>query len=193
MSLTPGARALVRLAVLLLLAAAAAGVWEILASQAPSSDYHVGVLPGPVAQLRTTSTLFALVLLAGAWLMPWIGRGRDPWVLIAAVHVGAIITIGAMTYGATTGMYGMQIDDVRPQSEMLFWVRSTGQLLLVGCLLDFARRVMLRGPRAARPGASGDAASDRADGDGQGRNEAVVHVEPGDEQAVAQEHGGQGE
>lgn len=146
MSLGACARSFVRLGVVLLVAAAAAGVWEMLAMQVPSSDYRVGVLPGPIGQLREMATTVGLVLFAAAWLMPWIAPERQPWVLCVAVHVGAVVTIGAMAYGATTGMYGVQIYDPRPDSQWLFIVRWIGQGLLGLCLLDFARRLLFRSP-----------------------------------------------
>lgn len=150
MELRPSARAIVRLAIALVIAAAAAAVWEILARQAPSSGWHMGVLPGPVAELRDTSVTLALLFLAVAWLLPAIAPAREPWVLVGALHAGAIITVAALTYGATTGMYGIQIDDPRADSVWLFKIRTFGQLLLVASLLDVARRFFFR-PRAAQP------------------------------------------
>jgi len=134
------------LGVVLLLVAAAAGVWEILASQAPGSEWQAGVLPGPVGQLRGTAAVLGLLMFAGSWLMPWLAPEREPWVLCIAVHVGVVVTMGAMTYGATTGMYGVQIYDPRPESQWLFWVRATGMGILGLCLLDFARRILLHRP-----------------------------------------------
>lgn len=144
MNLGPCARAFVRLGVVVLLVAAAAGVWEMLAMQIPSSQYRVGVLPGPIGQLREMAVVIALVLFAGAWLMPWLAADREPWVLCVAVHVGAVVTLGAMAYGATTGMYGVQIYDPRLESQVLFIVRWVGQAVLGLCLLDFARRILFR-------------------------------------------------
>lgn len=144
MDLGPCARAFVRLGVVLLLVAAVAGVWEMLAMQIPSSQYRVGVLPGPIGQLREMAVVIALVLFAGAWLMPWLAPDREPWLLCVAVHVGALVTLGAMAYGATTGMYGVQIYDPRLESQVLFIVRWAGQAVLGLCLLDFARRILFR-------------------------------------------------
>jgi hypothetical protein len=119
-----------------------------MAAQSPTSPYHVGVLAGPVGQLRTGATVLALCTLAGAWLMPWIaaGQGRDPWLLVGAYHLGVALMIGSFVYGATTGMHGVQIDDPRPDSQLLFAVRALGYALLAGCLLDVARRVFTRRP-----------------------------------------------
>jgi hypothetical protein len=148
MRIGPSARAFVRLGVVLLLVAAAAGIWEMLAMQAPGSPWHAGVLPGPIATLRTTATTIALVLFAFAWLMPWAAARGEPRVLVIAIHAGAAILIASLAYGATTGMYGVQIDDLRAGSRWLFRVRALGTLILLGCLLDFARRLLLRAPPA---------------------------------------------
>jgi len=144
----PAARALVRLAVGLLLVAVVAGIWETLAAQAPSSEFHVGHLAGPIGQLRLTATVLGLCMLGAAWLEPWLGAGRPAWRLVAALYAGAALTVGAMIWGATTGMYGVQISDPRPDSRWLFWSRAAGLLLLAGCLLDVARRVFTRPPPA---------------------------------------------
>jgi len=146
--LRPCARAFVRLAVILLVVAAAAGVWEMLAMQVPSSQYRVGLLPGPIGQLREMATATALTCFAAAWLVPFIAPSKEPWALCTAVHVGAVVTLGAMTYGATTGMYGVQMWDPRFDSQVLFIVRWAGQGILGVCLLDFARRVFVYKLRA---------------------------------------------
>jgi hypothetical protein len=153
-TLLPSARVLVRLAVVLLLIAAGAGIWEILASQSPTSPYHIGVLPGPVSQFRNTSTILALVTFATAWLMPWLAGARretidavrEPWLLVGLYHLGVLVTVGSFAYGATTGMHGVQIEDPRPDSQWLFGIRLVGYATLGLCLLDVARRILLRPP-----------------------------------------------
>lgn len=112
--------------------------------QVPSAEYRVGVLPGPIGQLREMAVVLGLTSIAAAWLVPFIAPSREPWALCIAVHVGAVVTLGAMAYGATTGMYGVQMLDPRPDSQALFYVRWGGQAILGACLLDVARRVMLR-------------------------------------------------
>lgn len=137
-----GAQALVRLGLVVLLGAAVAAVWEVLALQAPTSPYHFGVLPGPVGALRDSASITALCLFAAAWLWPWASQGRELRAWLVLVHVGVIVSLGALTYGATTGMYGVQIDDLRVDSRWLFRIRAMGQLVLAGCLVDYARRVL---------------------------------------------------
>src|SRR5690242_8786074 len=116
MRIGSSARALVRLGVVLLVIGVAAGVWEILASQAPGSTWHVGLLSGPVGTLRGTTLWLGVALLSSAWLMPWAAPTREPRGLVIAVHVGVVMLVIALVWGATTGMYGLQIEDVRDES-----------------------------------------------------------------------------
>ncbi len=148
MQLRPSARALVRLAVVLLVVGAIAGVWELLALQAPSSPVHFGELPGPVTQLRNTAVTLSLILFAVAWLMPWAAGDREPMLFVGAVHVGATVTLGAMIYGAARGLLGIQVIDPIPTATGLFVARIAGEAILFGCLIDFARRILMRPPPA---------------------------------------------
>lgn len=149
MAIRPSAHALLRLALGSLLVAVAAGVWEILASQPPGSAYHAGVLVGPIAQLRHTALVHGLLLLAGTWLLPHAARRQrnEPWMLVAAVHVGVVLTLGAMVYGAATGMKGVQIHDPRSGAQAMFLARMAGHAVLAACLLDLTRRLW-RKPQA---------------------------------------------
>ncbi|MFW6050392.1 MAG: hypothetical protein ACODAU_04415 [Myxococcota bacterium] len=144
MKLRPSARALVRLAVALLIGGALAGGWEILASQSPYSPWRIGVLPDPVGQLRHTCVVLALLLFAGAWLVPWAAPDEEPTYLVVSLHIGALLTVGAMAYGAAHGMMGLQIDDLRTDARAVFAARATGHGILFLCLLDYARRVFRR-------------------------------------------------
>src|SRR5688572_22422658 len=146
MRIGPSARALVRLGVVLLVVGAAAGVWEWLALQSPGSTWHVGALPGPVGTLRGTAFTLGLAMIAAAWLMPWAAPGREPRAWVIAVHLGVVVVLIALVWGATTGMYGVQIEDLRAESKWLFRLRALGTLILIGCLLDFARRILFRAP-----------------------------------------------
>ncbi|MFW5926365.1 MAG: hypothetical protein ACOC9O_03060 [Myxococcota bacterium] len=144
MTLRPSARALVRLAIGLLLVGALAGGWEILASQSPYSPFRLGVLPAPIAQLRATAITLALLHFSAAWLLPWMAPDREPTYLVTALYVGSLLTIAALLYGAATGMMGLQIDDVRTDARILLATRATGLVILLLCLLDVARRVLRR-------------------------------------------------
>lgn len=145
---SPATRALVRLAVVVLCVGAAAAVWELLASQAPGSTYHAGVLPGPVGQLRGTACVIALSLLCAAWLKPWWSPTREPWWLVAIAGMGAALMLSAIAYGATRGLYGIQLDDPRPVSRQLAYFRGTGMALLGISLLEVARRLWFAPIRA---------------------------------------------
>ena len=142
--LRPTARAFIDLAMALLVTTFLAGVWELLASQGPSSEFRIGVLPGPVAQLRAAAMTLALLCFAVAWLLPKIATDREPWLLVGFAYAGTIVTLGAMAYGATTGMYGVQIADPRADSQVLLAVRLGGQILLLIALGDLMRRWVKR-------------------------------------------------
>jgi len=65
---SPPSRMLLRVGLLLWLAAAVASAWEVLALQPPDSPFHLGVLAGPIAQLYTMAfALGAAFMLLGLW------------------------------------------------------------------------------------------------------------------------------
>lgn len=144
MTLRPSARALVRLAIGLLVVGALAGGWEILASQSPYSPFRLGVLPAPIAQLRGTAITLAVLLFSAAWLLPWVAPDDEPTYLVTGLYIGSLLTLAALLYGASTGMMGLQIDDVRTDARVLLATRVTGMVILLLCLLDFARRAFRR-------------------------------------------------
>jgi hypothetical protein len=141
MTVPESARALLRLAVIVLAAAAAAGVWEVLASQAPGSPLYIGVLPGPVSMLRETALALGLVLLAASLLVPERGLPRA---LVLALHVSVAFTLLAAFYGALTGMHGVQVRDLRPDATPLFIVKYASRIGVAVCLFSLARRALAR-------------------------------------------------
>jgi hypothetical protein len=141
MTVPESARSLLRLAVIVLCAAALAGGWEVLASQAPGSPIYIGVLPGPVAMLRETALLLGLLLLASSMLVP---ERALPRALVLALHVSVALTLLAALYGALTGMHGIQLRDLRPDATPLFILKYTGRLGVLVCLLAVARRALQR-------------------------------------------------
>ena len=145
-NLSLSAKAVVRLAVVLLVVAAVASVWEVFARQAPGSSFSLGVLPGPIGVLRNTSATLGLIFFAVAWVMPWASRPREPRFMVRLAIVGAVLTVSANFYGALNSMYGIQITGLRPDVTYLFAVKQTGHALLGLCLLDLARRVLLYPP-----------------------------------------------
>jgi hypothetical protein len=125
-----------RLGAVLLLIAAIAGAWEILASQAPGSPLYLGVLPGPVERLRHEAFDFGmLVMLAGVLL-----RERDnvPRRVLLWLAIGAGLTLSACLYASLTGMTGVQMADLRPDAGWLFGTKLLGRALLCAGLLSIA-------------------------------------------------------
>jgi hypothetical protein len=146
MKVGPSARALIRLAMALLLITALAALWELFASQVPNSPFSLGMLPGPIASFRNAAFSFALVLVSVAWLIPWAYQNGEPRLLVALAYLGVLVTLGGSFYGALHGMSGVQIIDPRPDAIALFAVKTSGLLILVVGLLDVARRIFFRSP-----------------------------------------------
>lgn len=140
MRLSPAGRAVVKLAIAMLAVAVLGVVAHTLCAQGPSSPWWLGILPGPVAQLRDASALFAALLLAAAPYVSAREGEREPWALVVALYVGVAMVLVTLTVGAMMGMYGEQIEDPRIASRWLFRVRSLGELFLLGGLVAFARR-----------------------------------------------------
>lgn len=142
--LRSSSRHLVALAMLVLLVGAAAGLWELFAGQAPYTPLRAPQLEGPVAQLRSSAFVVGLLLLAAAWLLPWIEPDEEPHRWVGAVTLGTSVMLLALAYGASTSMMGTQIFDPRPDATALFAGRALGQGLLGLCLVDFSRRVFVK-------------------------------------------------
>jgi hypothetical protein len=124
----------------------AAEVWEVLASQSPDSPWHLGVLAGPVAQLRNHSFGFGTLLTALAWLWPaWFSPGEGRLAL-AACLTGAGLETGALLWAAARGMLAVQAFDPRPDARLMLILRALGHVLwLLG-----GAAILLRGLRGAR-------------------------------------------
>lgn len=142
----PTARAVVRLALVLLLLAAASAVWELFARQAPGSVLYIDTLPGPIAHLRVSATTLGVVLLVVVWLLPWAYGPREPRLMLVLCCLGAALTVGTCFYGALRGMYLVQVVDHRLHMNLLFALKYGGQLLLGVCLIDLAWRILFRRP-----------------------------------------------
>lgn len=146
MMIGPCARASVRLGVVLLMLAALAGGWQLLAQQAPGSPLYIGTLPGPIGALRELATSVGLLLLAAALLMPWASDQREPWGIVTLLYVGAVLGVGGQLYGAIRGMNGVQFMDLREDARPLFLVKTGGLGLLALGLFEIGRRVLFRPP-----------------------------------------------
>lgn len=142
MELRSTAKLLVGLAAGVLLVGLGSGVWELLAAQAPFTPLHTGTLSAPVRQLRQTCFTLSLLYFAAAWLLPLYAPDKEPRVLAAVLVTGTSITLVAMIWAASVGMMGLQAFDPRSDARALFYVRVTGQGLLLVAGLDFARRLL---------------------------------------------------
>lgn len=143
---SPPARTLLRFAFGLLVLAAASSVWAVLANQAPGSPVYLGVLPGPIENVRDSATVLALVFLAVSWWLPTIVIGRAATLLVACACLGATLDLSASVFAAAHGLHAIQFKDHRPDVAPLVMLKTVGQLLLGVCLLDVTRRVWFKRP-----------------------------------------------
>jgi len=119
-----------RLGALSLLVGLGAGVFELMATQAPYTPLHFGVLAAPFSQLRGAAF--------------WLG-------LFAFVCAGSVLSLSAMAWAAAEGMMAIQVFDPRPGAGWLAIVRLLGQGLVLIAALDVARRLLRRGAQAVPP------------------------------------------
>jgi hypothetical protein len=139
-------RGVVRVGVLVLLLAAVAGAWEVLARQAPGSVLYLGLLPEPVAALRELAVVLGLLLIVAGALCGWAFAGTPPaWVRLA-LCAGALVALAAQAYGAARGMYGVQVQDLRADALPVFLAKHPGLLGFVIGFGELARRVLTRSP-----------------------------------------------
>lgn len=125
----PEARLLLRLGLLLWLGAALATAWELLALQPPDSPLHLGVLAGPIGQLRNFAFAHgaAAVLLAAIWMHLYDARsGR--WVAWS-VALGALLHTLALGYAAAYGLLAVQLLDARLDARLVLYTRAFAHAL----------------------------------------------------------------
>ena len=148
---SPATRTLLRLAFGVLSFALVAGVWELVARQAPGSPLYIGMLPGPISSLRETATVLGLLLLSVAQLVPMAARRREPRGLFLGVLAGSVVGLGASVYAAAVGMHGVQFNDPLRAALPVFALKQGGLGLALGCLLELGRRaVFQKTPREPR-------------------------------------------
>jgi hypothetical protein len=141
MQIGESARRLVQLGCLVLALAALAGVWEILASQAPGTPLYIGMLPAPIERLReATLTWGVLIVCAGLVL----GERALPARSMLGLYLGLALALGASLYAGVSGMPGVQAWDLRPDATWVFAIKFIGRALLVLSLADVARRALAR-------------------------------------------------
>jgi hypothetical protein len=141
----PLARVLLRLALALCCLSAAAACWEFLALQMPDSPFHLGVLGGPIAQLRNFSAALGIAALALTPVWPHLypeGAGR---LVLGLMLVATSILLGALLYAASQGLVGVQLLDPRPDARLVAYARAAGHgLLLCALALVFLRALRSR-------------------------------------------------
>jgi hypothetical protein len=140
------ARLVLRVGSLLLVGAALAGVWELLASQAPGSPLYIGMLPAPIERLRTDAERFGMLLwLAGLAL----GDRALPRRMGALLGSGSLLVLASGAYAAMTGMNGVQLHDLRADAVWVFLGKQLGRALLLTGLAMIGWRVLgpTRDPR----------------------------------------------
>ena len=142
-------KATLRLGIASLMIAALASVWELLALQAPGSPLYIGMLPGPVTSFRELATVIGLLLIGAGLTMPWASVRGEPRVLVRMLYAGALLALAAQAYGATQGMNGVQLGDLRPDALPMFVLKQGGLALLFGALLELGRRMLVQPPPAA--------------------------------------------
>jgi hypothetical protein len=135
------ARVVLRLAGALLLAAAAAGAWELLASQAPGTPLYLGILPAPVERLRHDAFDFG-VLLAIAGLL--LGEREVARRVLIGLGAGAGLLLVAGFYAAASGMPGVQLSDLRADAPWLFGTKVLARGLLIAGLVSIGWTTLLK-------------------------------------------------
>ncbi len=142
-------RLLVRVGLALWWVAALACVWEVLALQAPDSPLHLGVLSGPIAQLRTFSFALGLGAIVAGSLWPALyaaGEGRAVALLLA---LGALVHVTALAYAAGRGLIAVQALDPRADARLALYGRTLGHALtLVGLSALCVRALRTRYPQS---------------------------------------------
>jgi hypothetical protein len=144
MQVGPSARRVLQLGCGVLVVAALAGAWEMLASQAPGSPLYIGMLPGPIELLREAALSWGLLLVAAGLMLADRSLGaRWLWLL----QLGVALTLVSSLYAAANGMHGVQARDLRQDATWVFLAKFVGRALLVVCLGEIARQALAR-PRA---------------------------------------------
>lgn len=131
----PRARSILRLGCWVLLAAVLAGIWEILAAQAPGSPLYLGMLPGPISDLRESALVVGVLLV----LASLVSGGQDAggrWFGVLAG--GSVLTLLSGLYGGAMGMHGSQLFDLRADAAWLFLAKQLGRALVFAGLARIA-------------------------------------------------------
>jgi hypothetical protein len=131
------ARTVLRLGSFVFGVAVLAGLWEMLADQAPGSPLFVGMLPAPIERLRSDALIFGMLLWLGAFSL---GEQTLADRVLACLWVGGVMLLGSELYAAMNGMPGMQLQDLRADAPWVFFGKLIGRGLLVVGLVEIAWR-----------------------------------------------------
>ena len=136
------ARLLIGVGFSLWLVALLACVWEVLALQPPDSPLHLGVLSGPIAQLRTFA--FALggsAALVGALWPALYAQGQGRWVAWLLV-AGAALHVIVLLVAAGRGLLAVQLLDPRADARALLYGRGLALSFTFSAVVALCLRVM---------------------------------------------------
>jgi hypothetical protein len=103
-------------------------VWEVLAVQSPDSPFHLGVLAGPVAQLRSHCFGLGAVCVGLSCLWP-LFKLEPGWLLLGVFFAGVVLETAALTWAAASGMLAAQVFDPRPDARLMLYLRAFGHAL----------------------------------------------------------------
>lgn len=146
MTLRSDQHSVIRLGLVLLALAALAGLFELFARQAPYTPLALGLLPGPIQQLRDAALVHGLVALLAAVLLPAAWASPAPVRFVRVLAAGHGLLFAALLYAAVTGRMAVQIWDPRPLAVVLTALRIVGHLVVVGAYLAWARRLWRGAP-----------------------------------------------
>jgi hypothetical protein len=93
--------------------------------------------------------MLALLLVVAAALLRWAFGDAAPRTARSASMLlasGALLAIGAQTYGALHGMHGVQMSDLRADARAVFYARHLGLFLFALGFLPVGLGVLRRGP-----------------------------------------------
>jgi hypothetical protein len=131
----------IRLGLVLLALAALAGLFELFARQAPYTPLALGLLPGPIQQLRDAALVHGLVALLAGLLLPAAWDSPAPVRFVRVLAAGHGLLFAALLYAAVSGRMAVQIWDPRPLAVVLTALRIVGHVIVVGAYLVWARRL----------------------------------------------------
>jgi len=129
---------------LLWLLGALTGIWEGLALQSPVSPLHLGVLAGPIAQLRLACFGFGTGALVLGPCWPTLYAERRGRAVLGLLVLGAGGQLLSLAYAAAFGLLAVQLNDPRADARAVVYVRFAAQLLTAAALAALGARALSR-------------------------------------------------